>query len=147
MLRKPMCAPLPNGNMVHYSQTGWETCSCGAVQLEGQRDTTLTEEEVALDMLAQEDGRGGHTYDTRPLGDGNRITPPRKRKYIVKHPCRWCGMSMLGGDDYHPDCLAEKHLLERYDRMEEKPVQTNPNNVGKHWTHKGGPKWNGQTTR
>lgn len=111
----------------------------------------LPEDEVRADMLAQEDGRGGHTYDSRPLGDGMPTKKVGRKKgshnRVPPHACKWCGMRMETEGDYHPPCLEEKNILNRYDRMEEKPVQANPNNVGKHWTNKGGPKWNGQTTR
>lgn len=81
--------------------------------LEGYADQIElpTPEELAALAKAQEDGRGGYTYETRGTG----YDPPTKpKRRVYKNPCAWCGYAVEDLDsEYHVKCKQVRDNLRR----------------------------------
>ena len=63
-------------------------------------------------MRAEEDGRGGRTYEDRNTGWGvNDKVVKGPRKLIRK--CNWCNKRVVLAQKYHPECLKRKDTLKK----------------------------------
>lgn len=59
---------------------------------------------IVEDAKREEDGKGGHTFETRNTGER-----PKYRYYARgKNICRWCGRYVEQPNIYHDDCLKAK---------------------------------------